>query len=172
MDPTIGDKMLERKKKSVIWKLTKDEFANLVKESHSIGEILKHFGLENKGGNSNTVKRRMIYDQLNFNHITLGLGSNKGRKFPNATKIPLEEILVENSDFCRTHLKERLVKENILEYKCVVCDNKGEWLGNKLSLQLDHINGISNDNRLFNLRFICPNCHSQTPTFCGKQTKS
>lgn len=164
--------MLERKKRSLIWQLENSKFAELVSNSKTIGEILKHFGLQNKGGNSNTVKRRIKHDGLNSDHITLGLNSNQGRKFPNTIKIPLEEILVENSDYCRTHLKTRLVKENVLEYKCAICDNKGEWLGNKLTLQLDHINGIHNDNRKFNLRFICPNCHSQTTTYSGKHNKS
>lgn len=52
------------------------------------------------------------------------------------------------------------------EYKCEIC-NISEWQNKPLVLQVDHINGIHNDNRVENLRFICPNCHSQTETFCG-----
>lgn len=55
-----------------------------------------------------------------------------------------------------------------LEYKCAFCGNTGEWLGQKLTLQLDHINGKNNDYRIENLRFLCPNCHSITPTYAGK----
>lgn len=160
-----------RKKTSIIWQLEKNKFTELVHNSKTIGEILKYFGMENKGGNSNTVKRRMQYEQINFSHIMLGKSHNKGRKFPNASKKPIESILVENSTHTRVHLKKRLIKEKILEYKCSICDNKGEWLNIKLSLQLDHINGINNDNRIENLRFLCPNCHSQTSTYCGKHNK-
>ena len=68
-------------------------------------------------------------------------------------------------------MKSRLIKEEILEYKCALCGNTGEWQGQSLTLQLDHINGINNDNRLKNLRLLCPNCHSQTKTFSGRNKR-
>ena len=67
-------------------------------------------------------------------------------------------------------LKERLVKEGILEYKCAEC-GISKWNNKPLSLHLDHINGINNDHRIENLRFLCPNCHSQTDTYAGKNRK-
>jgi len=59
----------------------------------------------------------------------------------------------------------------MLDYKCNYCGNDGEYNGKPLSLHLDHINGINDDNRLDNLRFLCPNCHSQTETYGGKSNK-
>jgi len=56
----------------------------------------------------------------------------------------------------------------VLPFRCAECDNVGEWRGRPLTLQLDHVNGIYNDNRLENLRWLCPNCHSQTETFAGR----
>ena len=59
-----------------------------------------------------------------------------------------------------------------INFKCSKCNNEGEWFGEKLVLQLDHINGISNDNRIENLRFLCPNCHTQTETYSSKNKNS
>ena len=85
------------------------------------------------------------------------------------TKYSLDEILVKNSSYMNIRsLKNRLIKEKRLEYKCTMCGNIGIWNGQKLSLQLDHINGIHNDHRIENLRFLCPNCHSTTETYAGK----
>ena len=84
----------------------------------------------------------------------------------------MDDILVENSTYLnRTALKERIIKEKILEYKCAICGNEGTWNGSPLTLQLDHINGINNDHRIENLRFLCPNCHSQTETFSGRNKR-
>ena len=79
------------------------------------------------------------------------------------------KILVENSTYANiSRLKIRLINEGRLEYKCACCGNIGEWQGQKLTLQLDHINGKNNDHRIENLRFLCPNCHSITETYAGK----
>lgn len=89
-------------------------------------------------------------------------------KGPRREPKPLSEILVEDSTYARIHLKRRLIEEKILPYICALCDQEPEWQGQKLVLVLDHINGINNDNRRENLRFLCPNCNSQTSTFSGR----
>lgn len=71
----------------------------------------------------------------------------------------------------RTSLKKKIIEQKIIDYRCDICGNNGIWLNKKITLQLDHINGINNDNRVENLRFLCPNCHSQTSTYTGKNTK-
>lgn len=89
--------------------------------------------------------------------------------------LPLSEVMIENSTYSRNSLKRRLICEGVLEYRCYFedCPTKGmtTWRGQKIVFQLDHINGIYNDNRIENLRFLCPICHSQTETFAGKNCK-
>jgi Zn finger protein HypA/HybF involved in hydrogenase expression len=86
-------------------------------------------------------------------------------------EIPLELVLVENLNYGRCHLKRRLISLGLLNYYCANPEcGLTEWLGKPISLQLDHINGVNNDNRLENLRLLCPNCHSQTDTYSGKKS--
>jgi hypothetical protein len=75
--------------------------------------------------------------------------------------------LVENSTYNRTSLKARLIKNGTLKNVCSNC-GISQWNGKEISLHLEHINGINNDNRIENLCLLCPNCHSQTDTYAGK----
>lgn len=147
---------------SKVYQVSDEEFKQIVQESNSYSDCLRALGLGTRGGSStDTLKRRIKELECSIEHF--------GEKdiSPNA-KYTLEEILVENSSYAGiSRLKLRLVNENKLEYKCAIC-GIDEWLGKPLSLQLDHINGINNDHRLENLRFLCPNCHSQTDTYAGK----
>ena len=81
--------------------------------------------------------------------------------------IPNEQMFCENSLYSNEAIKQRIVKDNLLEYRCVKC-GIDEWQGETIVLDLDHINGNNRDNRLENLRYLCPNCHSQTDTYKGR----
>lgn len=92
----------------------------------------------------------------------------RGTKKPNRLKIPLCEILKGlHPQYQSNKLRIRLFDEGIKKYECESCGNK-EWLGKPISLEIDHINGISNDHRLENLKILCPNCHAQTETYRGR----
>jgi hypothetical protein len=160
--------MRSRKKRSVIWTMPSKQFALLIKKATSIGQVLNAFGLQNKGGNHNTIRRRAVAEGLDLSHIPRGRGSNRNRAF--GPRRPLKAVLVKNSKYSRHHLKKRLVKEGLLPYICAACRCAPNWNGKPLVLQLEHKNGDNRDNRLKNLCFLCPNCHSQTDTFAGRNS--
>lgn len=155
-------------RKSKVYLMSDEEFKQIVANANSYSDCLRAIGLDTCGGSStNILKRRINELQCSTEHFSKK--NNPAYKKSHGAKYTLDEILVENSSYSNlTRLKERLVREDRLEYKCSFCGNTGEWLGQKLSLQLDHINGKNNDNRIENLRFLCPNCHSMTETFAGK----
>jgi len=82
-----------------------------------------------------------------------------------------EEVFVAESTYPRHRLKERIIKQALIVYECAICNLGPIWRGMKMPLILDHINGINNDNRLNNLRFVCSNCDSQLPTYKSRNRK-
>lgn len=159
-----------RKKRSVLWVAQEEEFLQVVKSSSSLSQILAHYGLSTSSSNYRRLKDKLVDSKIDYSHISLGINSNKGRKdfWLKKEPAPLEDVLVQNSNYSRTYLKRRLLKDGLLKNQCYECGLDPEWNGKALSLQIDHINGISNDNRLDNLRILCPNCHCQTKTYAGK----
>ena len=150
-----------------------DSFRELVASAHTIKDILRGCELLGKGGNYKTVKQRLVEENIDFSHIRLGEGHNKGRNYGGGIKKrELADVLIENSTYSRHVLKSRLLKEKLLNNSCYICNIKPFWNNNPLVLVLDHINGVGDDNRLGNLRLLCPNCHSQTDTFAGKNIKT
>lgn len=94
---------------------------------------------------------------------------NAGRRRAGARReVPLEEALVENSSYPRGRLKHRLLDANFKAPICEMCGQGESWKGRRMSLVLDHINGVSNDHRLGNLRILCPNCAATLDTHCGR----
>ena len=138
--------------------------------SKSLTEVLIKMGLKPAGGNYSVISKYIKKYNIDISHFETIKERNDRIGFRTLQK-KLSDVLTENSYFSRSQLCKRLISEKLLEYKCQKCNNNGEWMDKKITLQLDHINGINNDNRLENLQFLCPNCHSQTNTYAGKNNK-
>jgi hypothetical protein len=82
--------------------------------------------------------------------------------------LPLESVLVEKSTYHRGHLKRRLYAAGLKRPVCELCGQDEVWNGRRMALILDHVNGVADDNRLENLRIVCPNCAATLPTHCGR----
>ena len=146
-----------------IYELTDEQFVNLIKNSTNISEVLFKLGYTVKGNSWGFSQVRKRMTDLN---ISMSLFKGKGAAIEKTRSgaLTAEMLFKENCKHNRTCLRRFIVANDILPYKCAICGTK-EWNGKTLSLELDHINGINNDNRLENLRFLCPNCHSQTTTY-------
>ena len=145
-----------------IYELSDEQFIELLKNSINISEVLFKLGYTIKGNSwgFSQIKKRMIdLDIQNdiFKGKSIFVKTNKN-------KIKEGDILKSNCNHNRSVLRRYIISNKLLPYKCSICGCTN-WNDKTLSLELDHINGINNDNRLENLRFLCPNCHSQTITY-------
>ena len=156
-----------RQKKNKIWNIPIDKLRVVINNSCSFSEALKKLGFSLKGAQYKAIKERLFWEKIDFSHISLGQGHNKGKKFIRPS-IDLSLILVKNASYPRYLLKKRVLQEKLLDEICAICGSGPKWNNNVLTLQLDHINGHNSDNRIENLRILCPNCHSQTDTYGGK----
>jgi 5-methylcytosine-specific restriction endonuclease McrA len=153
-------------------KISDEEIGEAVAEVDSISALLKKIG-----SIGTTYAERKEYLLLAIRRLELDtthwLGRYRPKRTPSKPRTPLKQILKRNSTYKnRQQLRRRVIDEKILEEVCVLCSTGPNWNGMHLTLQLDHINGISNDNRKENLRFLCPNCHTQTETWGVKNISS
>lgn len=150
---------------SKISQFTEAEIKEIITNSHSFAECCRKIGYSDKGRyGPDIIKAYCLEHNISTDHFSQTLNAHQ-----KTTKYTLDEILVKNSKYTNiSRLKARLISEKRLEYKCAICNNTGIWNGKPLTLELDHINGDHLDHRITNLRFLCPNCHSQTPTYAGR----
>lgn len=147
---------------------TDEDIIEYCRESLSYRQVLTKLGLDETGGNYKSLKdniKRLDIDISHFTHATW----NKGKII--GPQRPIEDYLNNVVSISSHKLRLRLINEGMKEAKCERC-NLMDWNDEPIPLELDHINGDHDDNRLENLRILCPNCHYQTPTHRGKNRKA
>jgi hypothetical protein len=148
--------------------ITDDDFIKIVKESKSILEVIKKCGWDVGSWIYRYFYKRTKKLNIDFSHFK-GNGTNCGNNHVGGyKKRNIDEILVKGDGRERSYNLRKAYLEycklNNIEYKCVICGIK-DWLGKKLVLPIDHKDGDGSNNLPENLRWLCPNCHSQTETW-------
>lgn len=149
---------------------TKNELREAVRKSFSFRQVLAKLGLREAGGNYEQIKKYIKEYNLDTKHFK-GRGWNLGLRGIGKPIIPLKKILTKNSSFQSFKLKKRLFAAGLKPQHCEQCGWEVKTEGGYLPLELDHINGDRHDNRLENLRILCPNCHSLTRSHRGRRGK-
>ena len=147
---------------------SEEQIRAAVAESPSLTAALRRLGLRPAGGNHRTLRKLIeqygiSIDHFDKNWVLRGPRSRRAK--------PLSEVLVSHSDYNRTKLKQRLYEAGLRQRQCEMCGQGEEWRGRKMSLILNHINGVGTDNRLENLRIVCPNCAATLDTHCGRKNR-
>jgi hypothetical protein len=154
------------------YKYTKQELEKIISESLSLKEVFSKMNIVAAGGNYKTIKDKLKKWNIDISHFT-GSAWNVGTRYtPFGKKSEIKDILVNESNYTNSSfLRKRLIKEGLKEEICECCKLK-EWMHQPIKLELHHKNGVNNDNRLENLELLCPNCHSYTDNYRGKNIKS
>ena len=153
-----------------LYKYTLVELKDAVASSYSIRQSLQKLGVATYGGNYDVFKRAVKYFDIDTSHFR---GKGWSRGLSRGNKRQLSEYLVKDGPYnLSSHkIRLRLLSENVFLHQCSNCQ-RTEWNDNPIPLELHHINGDKRDHRIENLLLLCPNCHSQTPSFRGKNKKT
>lgn len=141
---------------------SKEELSQIVDQSTSLKEVIFKLGYSTVSGNCNTVKNRIEEYEIDCSHFSLSTSPIKRNE---------QNIFIESSTASQHTLRRWYLKGNYTEYKCSICGQEPFWNGKELTLILDHINGKNHDDRLENLRWVCPNCNQQLDTTGYKQMR-
>lgn len=149
---------------AIIDKYSEEELRQMVAESKSFRELSIKIGYTPTGRTNDTIRKRLEKYSISTEHFS-ACGKN-------SIKRSEQNVFCENSTATQAVLRRWYIKGNYSEYKCSICGLPPVWNGKDLTLTLDHINGCNKDNRLENLRWICPNCDRQLDTFAGKKSQA
>ena len=144
---------------------------NAVQNANSISDVMKNLKRADSSAGRSIIKKYIDIYNIETSHFD----THKERYEKNLkkfVKLSNDEIFVEHSTYnSGNKIKNRLYEEGLKERKCELCGQDENWHGKYMNLVLDHINGIHDDNRLENLRIVCPNCNATLPTHCRGNKK-
>ena len=149
---------------------TKEWLQELCQSSYSYAEVLNKAGRKQGGGAQQTLKKKIAEFEIDISHFT----GQRWQESPNQSpqkgreKYSLEEVFIKNSPVTQKVLRGYVERHNVLEYKCVKCGCDGHWQDGKIALEIDHIDGDNSNNKIKNIRYLCPNCHALTETYRGR----
>lgn len=150
----------------------KEYISNVVAKHQTYTDIIKDLGLQVKSGNFQTLLKYIKIYNINISHLNGKEIAYNKLKLANKKKLLSNENYFIKDVFRNNHTtKKRILTSKLKKYECAECNHPPTWNGKELILQLDHIDGDRFNNLLENLRFLCPNCHSQTETYGGSNLK-
>lgn len=154
--------------RSLIFKLGKEKLQKLFDENSTYLDVLRSAGYQTLSANYNTLYRVIKHFSIDLTKFKENFKEFKKRIAHDVIYEDLTYQEVIEKTTSRRNIKRYIISKNLIPYVCSECGNDGMYNGKPLTLQLDHIDGNPINNNLENLRFLCPNCHSQTDTFAGK----
>ncbi len=146
-----------------------EPLARAAAQSHSLADLIRRLELVPGGASRALVKRSLATAQVPTEHF-LGQGHGRGR--PCSRRRSADDVLrrlPSGAPRAKRELLHRALREKKVPYVCGGCGTGDAWMGHRLVLEIDHINGDRLDNRLENLRYLCPSCHSQTRSYAGRR---
>ena len=149
---------------AIIDNFTKEELEQMVQESTSYRELARKIGYTSVGNNGQTIQSRLDKFGISTEHFTGRASDQEVRTEDN--------VFCKNSTASQATLRRWYIKGEYSEYRCAICDMPPFWNNKPLSLTLDHIDGDNKNNVLSNLRWICPNCDRQLPTYAGRNPRA
>lgn len=177
----LGVRMLQEFKNQYSIKYTKEILEHAVKKSLCYADVCRNVGIIPQAGNFGNIRKRIEQYKIDISHFLTpaeltSIRYKKDKQIKNNdgtfVKKSVYDYLTLESNIDSSKLKEKLYNEGLKTCKCEECGQGEIWRGKKMSLILDHINGKNNDNRLENLRILCPNCNATLPTHCSKNRKN
>lgn len=156
------------------------EIQKFYDEGHTVSEVVERFGLCWSLITDAKRRKDFILADTNCPERKLALALKRREMQENGRKrtreAEISTVLMRDSRHSTGVVRRIVVRNELLPYfcsneKCQLHGSPAVWAGEEIVLHLDHVNGVRNDHRIENLRWLCPNCHSQTKTYCGRNKK-
>jgi len=147
---------------------SKNQVEEAINSSDTISEVLTKLNYSKGSAAYSQFLRYSAVNNLNISKLLIHQNNTGGRR----TALEIKDIAIENSSCSRKVIRSKILKLGLKKYECQECGHPPLWKGKEIHLILDHINGVNNDHRLENLRFLCPMCNATLETHGGKNRRT